>query len=54
MGRKVHIPHPRVPSKDGHEIVLEAYIWAQNEEGLIEAEMHRVQRRIHSAGCFHP
>ena len=42
MGRKVHITRPRVRSKDGHEIVLETYVWAQNQDGLIEAEMRRV------------
>ena len=42
LGRKIHVLHPRVRSLDGHEVVLETYLWAQNEDSLTEAVIRRV------------
>ncbi|WP_324715881.1 transposase [Carboxydochorda subterranea] len=50
LGRKVRIERPRARSKDGQEVVLDTYLWAQQDDCLTEAVMARLLHGVSTRG----
>lgn len=50
LGRKVSVQRPRARSKDRQEVVLDTYLWAQQDDSLTEAVVARLLHGVSTRG----